>query len=45
MTDPPCPRCGVTERDAACVGDEEHGSKPLKYRHAGRAPNGKQARL
>lgn len=46
MPDPACPRCGVTDPDAPCTGDPSHGSRPLKYRHAGRVPPRKtQARL
>lgn len=33
-----CPRCGVVDLDAPCLGDPHFGSRPLKYRHAGRQP-------
>lgn len=41
----PCPRCGVVEIDEPCRGQPEFGSKPLPYRHAGRDPSSRQARL
>jgi hypothetical protein len=41
----PCPRCGETDLDEPCRGDPAFGSKPLRYRHAGRDPPADQMRL